>query len=46
MDFMFYNATVFNQNISSWNVTSVIPKPPADFSTGSSLTPLNSPNWT
>jgi len=46
MNNMFQYATVFNQNISGWVVTSVIIKPPIDFSTDSALTPANSPNWT
>ena len=44
MDYMFYNATVFNQNISGWNVTNVTSH--ADFSSGSALSPANSPVWT
>jgi surface protein len=42
---MFQNATVFNQNLNSWNVTLVTPKPPTDFSTSSALTPQNNPYW-
>jgi hypothetical protein len=43
MNFMFYMATVFNQNISTWNVASVTPKPPSTFSNGSQLTAQTSP---
>jgi hypothetical protein len=43
MNFMFYMATVFNQNISAWNVASVTPKPPSTFSNGSQLTAQTSP---
>jgi len=45
MNNMFFEATVFNQNISGWNVTLVSPKPPINFSFGSALTPENTPNW-
>jgi surface protein len=45
MNFMFYNATLFDKNISGWNVSSVTSKPPAYFSTGSALTAENSPIW-
>jgi surface protein len=43
MNFMFYNASQFNQNISAWNVASVTPKPPSTFSNGSQLTAQTSP---
>jgi surface protein len=40
---MFYNATLFNQDISGWVVDNVTPKPPTNFSTGSALTVENTP---
>ena len=43
MDYMFNNATIFNKNISAWNVTLVTPKPPNDFRTGSALITSNMP---
>jgi surface protein len=43
MDFMFQQAWAFNQNISSWNVTSVTDH--YNFSTGSSLSVENIPVW-
>jgi surface protein len=43
MSEMFYSASVFNQNISGWNVASVLPKPPTNFS--SALTSQNTPIW-
>jgi hypothetical protein len=43
MNYMFYNTVVFNQNISGWNVRSVNPKHPIEFSYGSSFTVANSP---
>ena len=43
MNYMFYNATVFNQNISNWVVTKVTTNPPSNFSTGSALSPANNP---
>jgi hypothetical protein len=46
MNYMFYNATVFNQDISGWNVNLVDPKPPDYFRTNSALTVANSPVWT
>jgi len=46
MNYMFYAAQVFNQNISGWNVSNVSSKPPLDFSSYSPLTVENSPNWT
>jgi surface protein len=45
MTSMFQGATLFNQDISGWDVSSVTPKPPIDFSTGSALTAENSPIW-
>jgi len=47
MNYMFFNATAFNQNISGWNVANVTPKPPTNFisTTGSALTAQNSPVW-
>jgi hypothetical protein len=42
---MFLSALTFNQNISSWNVVKIIPKPPTSFSTSSALTGANSPVW-
>jgi len=45
MSDMFYNASVFNQDISGWNVSNVSIKPPLDFSTGSALTAANTPIW-
>ena len=41
MNFMFYYATAFNQNIASWNVSSVINSD--NFRYGSALTANNSP---
>jgi surface protein len=35
----------FNQNISGWDVSSVTPKPPPNFRTGSPLTDVNTPIW-
>jgi len=46
MNNMFDNATVFNQDISGWNVSLVVPKPPISFSDYSALTVANSPVWT
>ena len=45
MAYMFTNASVFNQDISNWIITSVIVKPPTNFSTGSALSAPNSPLW-
>ena len=45
MNYMFYDATAFNQNISAWNVASVTPKPPTEFSSTSGLTAQNIPVW-
>jgi len=46
MNNMFEEATEFNQNISGWNVSSVITKPPTDFSTGATaFLPQNQPIW-
>ena len=44
MSYMFYNASSFNQNISSWCVTNIASEP-SDFSTDSSLTESNMPDW-
>lgn len=43
MEDMFNGATVFNQNISGWNVIKVSPVPPTDFRTGSALFASNIP---
>lgn len=43
-DYMFYNATVFNQNLSTWCVSNLT-YPATNFSTGSALTPENTPVW-
>jgi hypothetical protein len=43
MNFTFYNATNFNQDISTWNVGLVTPKPPIGFRTGSALITSNMP---
>jgi surface protein len=43
MDYMFYGASIFNQFIRSWNVAHL--SEPDEFSTGSSLSALNTPNW-
>jgi surface protein len=45
MNYMFYNAYAFNQNISTWNVGRVTPKPPISFSTSPPLSVANSPKW-
>jgi surface protein len=45
MNYMFQNAYVFNQNISTWTVTRVTPKPPISFSTSPPLSVENSPKW-
>ena len=44
MNSMFSNSR-FNQPINTWDVSLVTPRPPADFSTGSPLTPANQPSW-
>lgn len=41
-DFMFQGATIFNQNIRTWNVTSAVSW--ANFRTGSALTTPNTPS--
>jgi hypothetical protein len=43
MNNMFNSATLFNQNISGWNVSLVSPKPPTDFRTNCPLTDPNTP---
>jgi surface protein len=43
MSFMFYGTSLFNENISSWDVTNVTPKPPTFFSTGSALSYVKNP---
>jgi surface protein len=43
MNYMFNGATIFNQNISAWNVGLVTPKPPIGFRTGSALITSNMP---
>jgi surface protein len=46
MNNMFHNASVFNQDLSDWFISvNLSPKPPAEFSTGSALTPENTPIW-
>jgi len=45
MNHMFYFAAVFNQNLSSWNVSQVTTKPPGDFSTGADAWTLAKPTW-
>ena len=44
MDYMFFEATSFNQNISSWCVTN-IDSEPTRFSTESPLSESNKPVW-
>jgi surface protein len=44
MSYMFGGASSFNQNISSWCVTNIASEP-SDFSTDSSLTESNMPDW-
>ena len=43
MNYMFYYVTVFNRDISKWDVSLVTPKPPSEFRTGSALTTTNIP---
>jgi hypothetical protein len=48
MSHMFFNAIVFNQNISGWNVANVMPPiPPTNFvnTANSVLTTENTPRW-
>jgi hypothetical protein len=44
---MFYNATVFNQNIGGWVINPLLnPKPPTDFATGATaFESQNQPIW-
>jgi hypothetical protein len=44
MDFMFDGATVFNQDLTGWNVVGVPTEPP-DFATNSALLQANYPIW-
>jgi len=44
MDGLFYDATSFNQDISSWCVTNIVSEP-TDFSTDSPLSDSNKPLW-
>jgi surface protein len=44
MSYMFYYATEFNQDISNWCVSNITSEP-SDFSTDSSLTESNMPDW-
>jgi hypothetical protein len=43
MDYMFYGATAFSQNINGWNVSRVSPSPMPYFSESSGLTTANIP---
>jgi hypothetical protein len=47
MNSMFQNASVFNQDISGWIISSLLsPNPPTDFSTGAiAFEPQNQPNF-
>ena len=50
MTYMFYSASVFNQNISSWQVYKLTSKPnkPEGFDAGATAllgNPSNLPNW-
>jgi len=44
MDRMFGGATVFNQDLTRWNVVN-IPSEPTDFATDSALVQANYPIW-
>ena len=45
MDYMFYGATAFSQNINGWNVSRVSPSPMPYFSESSGLIPAYIPNF-
>jgi len=44
MVYMFYNASAFNQDLTSWCVTNISTLP-SDFNTGSGLVSSNLPVW-
>jgi hypothetical protein len=44
MQYLFYNADAFNQDLTSWCVEQ-IPEEPENFATSSALVEENYPNW-
>jgi hypothetical protein len=44
MNGMFLGATIYNQNMKSWNVTHILTEP-LNFRVGSAITNANIPNW-